>query len=152
MVPVARQGYQTWYDLKVQLDPTTPAGYFTDHAILTTNDPYMAQMPIQIEGQVRPNVSVSPSNLFLGVVRAGEKVTRPLVVRADRPFRIKAISGDKGSFEIPPPPTDAKDVHVLPVTFVASPTETGKVVKTIHIETDLGDASATSYAVVNEDK
>jgi hypothetical protein len=151
IVPVARQGSQTWYDLKVRLDPSTPAGYVTDHAILTTNDPFMAQMPIQIEGQVRPSVSISPSNLFLGVVRAGEKVTRPLIVRADKPFRITSITGDKG-VEIPLPPSDAKDVHVVPMTFIASPSETGKVVKTIHIETDIGNAKATSYAVVNEGK
>lgn len=151
IVPVARQGSQTWYDLKVRLDPSTPAGYVTDHAILTTNDPVMAQMPIQIEGQVRPSVSVSPSNLFLGVVRAGEKVTRPLIVRADKPFRITSITGDKGVV-IPQPPSDAKDVHIVPMTFIASPSETGKVVKTIHIETDLGNAKATSYAVVNESK
>jgi hypothetical protein len=150
IVQVARQGSQTWYDLKVRLDPKTPAGYVTDHAILTTNDPVMAQMPIQVEGQVRPSVSVSPSNLFLGVVQAGDKVTRKFVVRGDKPFRIKSITGDKGAFEIPAPPTEAKDVYVLPVTFVASPTETGKVVKTIHIETDQGETNATTYAVVND--
>jgi hypothetical protein len=152
VIPVARQGSQTWYDLKVALDPKTPAGYINDHVVLTTNDPVMAQMPVQIEGQVRASVSVSPSDLFLGVVRAGEKVTRPLVVKADRPFRIKSIIGDKGAFEIPATPDDAKETHIVPVTFVASPNETGKVVKTIHIETDLGDAKATSYAVVNGGK
>ena len=165
VIPVARRGYETWYDLRVVLDGKTPAGYLNDHAILATNDPVMAQMPIQVEGQVRPSVSVSPSDLFLGVVRAGEKVTRPLVVKADKPFRIKAITGDKGAFSfpgwtrdatgernIPPTPNDAKETHIVPVTFVANPAETGKVVKTIHIETDLGDANATSYAVVNEGK
>ncbi len=101
IVPVARQGSQTWYDLKVFMDPKTPAGYINDHAVLTTNDPVIAQMPIQIDGLVRASVSVSPSDLFLGVVRAGEKVTRPLVVKADRPFRIKAIIGDKGAFRNP---------------------------------------------------
>jgi hypothetical protein len=152
IIPVARRGYETWYDLRVVLDGKTPSGYLNDHAVLMTNDPVMAQMPIQIEGQVRSSVSVSPSDLFLGVLRTGEKVTRPLVVKADKPFRIKAIVGDKGAFEIPPTPSDAKETHIVPVTFVASPSETGKVVKTIHIETDLGDAKATSYAVVNEGK
>ena len=148
---LARQGGQVWYDLKVDLSPSAAAGYISDHAILTTNDATMAQIPVQIEGQVRPNVAVSPADLFLGVVRAGNKVTKPLVVRADRPFRIKAITGDKASFEIPPPPANESSVHVVPVTFVAG-AEIGKVVKTIHIETDLGGAEATSYAVVNEAK
>ena len=105
---------------------------------------------MQVEGQVRSNVMVSPADLFLGVMHIGQKVTKPLVVRADRPFRIKAITGDKASFEIPNPPSDAKLVHIVPVTFVAG-AEVGKVVKTIHIDTDIGGAQATSYAVVNEE-
>ena len=150
VVPVARQGGQVWYDLKVRLAPTAPAGYISDHAILTTNDPRMGQIPVQIEGQVQPNVVVSPADLFLGVVHAGQKVTKPLVVRADKPFRIKAITSDKASFEIPEQPGDAKSVHVVPVTFVAG-AEVGKIVKTIRIETDIGGTQATSYAVVNEE-
>ena len=150
-VLVARQGSQTWYDLKVRLAATAPPGYISDYAVLTTNDPNMAQVPIQVEGQVRPNVVISPADLFLGVVHTGQTVTKPLVVRrADRPFRIEAITGDKSSFEIPKPPSDARLVHVVPVTFVAG-AEIGKVVKTIHITTDIGGAEATSYAVVNED-
>jgi hypothetical protein len=60
-----------------------------------------------------------------------------------------SITGDKASFEIPNPPDNTSSVHVVPVTFIAG-AETGKVVKTIHIETDIGGAQATSYAVVNQ--
>ena len=151
LVLLARQGGQVWYDLKVRLAPTASTGYISDRAMLTTNDPGMGPIFVQVEGQVRPNVVVSPADLFLGVVQAGQRVTKPLVVRADRPFRIKAITGDKASFEIPKPPGDSKSVHVVPVTFIAG-AEIGKVVKTIHIDTDIGDAQATSYAVVNEEK
>ncbi len=150
-VQVARQGGQVWYDLKVRLAPTASPGYISDHAILTTNDPGMGQVVVQVEGQVQPSIVVSPADLFLGVVRAGEKVRKPLVVRADRPFRIKSITADKASFEIPAPPSEAKSVQVVPVTFIAG-AELGKVVKTIDIETDIGGAHATSYAVVNEEE
>ena len=71
-------------------------------------------------------------------------------MRADKPFHIEAVIGDKSSFVIPPPPTDARAVHVVPVTFVAG-AEIGKVVKTIQIQTDIGGAKATSFAVVNEE-
>lgn len=150
VVLVARQNGQVWYDLKAHVAPTAPSGYLGDFAVLTTNDPGMAQILVQVEGQVQPSVVVSPSDLFLGVVHAGEKVTKCLVVRSDRPFRIEAITGDKASFQIPPPPADERAVHVVPVTFVAG-AEIGKVVKTIHIETNIGNAQAKSYAVVNED-
>ena len=151
VVSLARQGGQVWYDLQVRLAPAAPSGYINDHAILTTNDPNMAQILVQIEGQVRPKVVVSPADLFLGVVHAGQKITKPLVVRSDKPFHIKSITGDKTSFEIPDPSSEAKSVHVVPVTFIAG-AEIGKVVKTIQIETDIGGAQATSYAVVNEEK
>jgi hypothetical protein len=149
VIELARQGGQVWYDFRVHLSATASPGYISDHAILTTNDPGMAQVVVQVEGQVRPNVVVSPADLFLGVMHIGQKVTKPLVVRADKPFRIKSITGDKASFVIPDPPSDAKPVHVVPVTFVAG-AELGKVVKTIHIDTDIGGAQATSYAVVNQ--
>ncbi len=150
VVLVARQGSQVWYDLKIRLSPTASPGYVSDFAVLTTNDPSTRQIPVQVEGQVRPSVVISPADLFLGVVQAGQKVTKRLVVRADKPFRIKAITSDKASFEIPVVPDDASSVHVVPVTFVAG-AEIGKVVKTIHVETDIGDAQAKSYAVVNEE-
>jgi len=150
VVLLARQGSQVWYDLKVRLAPTASPGYISDRAILTTNDPSTRQMPVQIEGQVRPSVAVSPADLFLGVMRAGQKVTKPLVVRADKPFRIKSVTGDKASFEIADPSgEEARPVHVVRVTFVAG-AEIGKVVKTIQIATDIGAAQAKSYAVVNE--
>jgi hypothetical protein len=149
VIELARQRGQVWYDVKVRLAPTASPGYLSDFAVLTTNDPNMRQIPVQVEGQVRPNVIVSPADLFLGVMHSGQKVTKPLVVRADKPFRITSITGDKESFEIPEPPADARPMHVVQMTFVAG-AEIGKVVKTIHIETDIGGAQATSYAVVNE--
>ena len=135
--------------MKAHLAPSAPSGYISDHAVLTTNDSSMGQVLVQVEGQVRSKVVVSPADLFLGVMHIGQKVTKPLVVRADKPFRIEAITGDNPRFEIPKPPSDARLVHIVPVTFVAG-AEVGKVVKTIHIDTDIGGAQATSYAVVNE--
>ena len=49
-----------------------------------------------------------------------------------------------------PATTPQQEAPVL--SFAVSDAYTGKVVKTIHIETDLGNAKATSYAVVNEEK
>ena len=98
---LARQGSQVWYDLNVHLSPTAPPGYISDHAVLTTNDPGMGQFPIQVEGQVRTAVTVSPADLFLGVVPVGQKVSKPLVVRADKPFRIKVHRRRQGRVRDP---------------------------------------------------
>jgi hypothetical protein len=150
VVEVARQDAQVWYELRVRLDATAPAGYLSDHAVLLTNDPAAPQVPILVEGQVQPEVMLSPASLFLGVMRPGETVTKQLVVRAKKPFRVTAVSADPKSFVLPAKlDGQAKMVHMVPVTFVAG-AEQGKVVKTIRIQTDLSNQSVetSSYAVV----
>jgi len=140
------------YDLVVHLDENAPAGYINDHLILVTNDYRGSQIPVTVEGNVLPGISVSPSSLFLGVVEPGKKVTKRVVVRGKKPFRILSITSDDATFEFnatdnaPPRP-----VHVIPVTFVAGE-HSGKVTDTIRIETDLGESTPelAAYAVVTK--
>jgi len=146
-----RRGGQVAYDLVVRLAADAPAGYLKDHLTLRTNDRYSAQVPVLVEGQVRAGITVSPSSLFMGVVEPGQKVTKRLVVRGKRPFRILSISCDDESFEFDASAADvAKAVHIVPVTFVAG-ADTGKVVKTIRIQTDLGSMTPelAAHAVVS---
>lgn len=123
--------------IRVRLDGGAPVGYLRDHLILVTNDRQSRQIPVQVEGRVCPVVTVSPSPLYLGVFGPGDTVTRPLVVRARKAFRVFSVTSDHQAFTARlPDPDSAKPVHVIPVTFNAR-SEPGKVVETIRIETDL---------------
>lgn len=138
------------YDLLIHLDENAPAGYVKDHLILVTNDGRATQIPLLVEGRVVPSITVSPSSLFMGVVASGETVTKQLVVRGKRPFRILEITCDDESFEFGiAPDGEPKLVHLVPVTFLAGK-GTGKVRKTIRIQTDLGEMvpELEAYAVV----
>jgi hypothetical protein len=146
---IARQGSQVWYELEARLGEAALPGYVSQHVTLTTNDPRAAQLSVLVEGQVLPEVAVTPDSLFLGVVPPGQKVSRPVVVRSRKPCRITAITGDAKSFEFPAPSSEAKTVHVVPITFMAG-AEWGKVVRAIQIQTDSpgGNVEVTTYAVV----
>jgi hypothetical protein len=148
-VEVARQDGQVWYELRVGSRENAPAGYISDYAWLTTNDPNNPTMSVAVEGQVQSDVVVSPASLFLGVLRPGEKVTKTLVVRGKTPFRVTGITADRKAFQFPKPGGEAKTLHVIPVTFVAG-ADWGKVVKDIRVQTDRKNVSVTasSYAVV----
>ena len=147
----SRRG-QVKYELFVTLDAETPPGYLNDCLLLVTNDPGMRQIPLAVEGLVQTGISVTPTSLFMGVLTPGQKVTKQLVVRGKKPFRILSIKcdedGDCFTFDAATD-TDAKPLHLIPVTFVAGQ-EPGKVLKTIRIETDLEEASPelSAYAVV----
>jgi hypothetical protein len=146
----ARRNGLVTYQLAVHLNPTAPAGSINEHLMLVTNDGQGTQIPVAVEGRVVSGVSVSPASLFMGVVQPGQKVTKQLVVKGAKPFRILAIKCDDKSFEFDTSTSsDAKPLHLVPVTFVAG-ADLGKVAKTVYIETDLGEnkPELAAYAVV----
>lgn len=126
---------QVSYELTVKLKPDVPLGYFKDQIMLVTNDQRSTNVPVDVEARIKSEVTLSPASLFLGVLKPGQKVTKPLVIQGKKPFRITGVkcAAEGFSFET----SDAvKAVHLLPVTFTAG--KPGKISQKIHIESDLG--------------
>jgi hypothetical protein len=138
-IETQRQNGRVGYDLNVHLKPDASPGYFNDQMILITNDQNQQQIPLRVEGQVLSPLTVSPAALALGVVHPGETVTRSLVVRGNKPFRIVRVACGDDCFQFQPS-QEAKQLHVVPVKFTASQTS-GKVSEEILIETDMGEGA-----------
>lgn len=152
VVETARSGNRVSYDLRVRLDKDAPAGYIKDHVLLVTNDRQSAEIPVLVEGRVLSEIRVSPAALFLGALQPGQKVTKQLVVRSKKSFRVTSMTADCGCFAFGTSAGDAaKRLHLIPITFTAGD-QSGKIAKTIRIETDLDDAAVelSTYAVVAE--
>lgn len=128
------------YNMSVRLKDTAPAGFLNDQMILVTNDGRRQQIPIHVEGSIVPSLTVSPASLSLGVVNPGERVTKKIVVRGKKPFKITSIRCEDGCFEIEPP-SETKRMHIVPVTFTAADTA-GTVAQKIEITTDSGNAAS----------
>ena len=136
---------QTSYDLSVRLKNEAPAGYVKGQLILVTNDPRATQIPMDVEGRVVAEVTVSPQLLSLGSVVPGGTVTKNVVVRANRPFCVTGISCPDGCLSCEPRATPAT-VHILPVTFTAGDAA-GKVERQLKIATDLGEGAVPTVTV-----
>lgn len=135
--------------LQVGLKPDAPVGMIQDQIIVVTNDPAATEFAVTVEGRVLPEITVSPAALFLGVLEPGQKVTKQVVLKGKRPFKIVDVKCNSTAFEIQPN-EDPKAVHLVPVTFVAD--KEGRIAQKIHIETDLGQqavADLVAYAQVN---
>ncbi|HLA85116.1 MAG TPA: DUF1573 domain-containing protein [Thermoguttaceae bacterium] len=145
---------QVSYDIVVRVDEKAPAGYLRDHIVLVTNDQTAKQVPLLVEGRVLSGVTVSPAPLFLGVVKPGEKVSKQIVVRAKKPFKITGVTCSDGGFEFHNGDNaEAKPWHLLPITFIGGDSK-GKVSRTIQIHTDLDNrvSDLPAYAVVTDGK
>lgn len=138
-------GSQSVYDLNLKLKPDTPAGYVKGQLILVTNDQKAAQIPMDVEGRVVAEVTVSPQLLALGAVQPGRSVTKNVVVRANRPFCVTGVTCSDACLSCPTKDTPAT-VHILPVTFQAGDA-TGKIERLLKISTDLGEGAVPSVTV-----
>lgn len=136
---------QTAYDLTFALKPEAPAGYVKGQLILVTSDPRAAQIPMDVEGRVVAEVTVSPQLLALGAVPCGGTITKNVVVRANREFCITGVVCTDGCLTCEPKATPAR-VHILPVTFQAGDAA-GKVERQLRITTDLGEGAVPVVTV-----
>ncbi|MFM9024874.1 MAG: DUF1573 domain-containing protein [Planctomycetaceae bacterium] len=143
--PPMKTDSKTIYDLTVKLKPDAPAGYVKGQLLLVTDDPRAPQIPMDVEGRVVAEVTVSPQLLALGAVTAGETVTKNVVVRANREFCITGVQCDTGCLSCEPKATPAK-VHILPVTFQAGG-QAGRIERQLKISTDLGEGAVPTVTV-----
>jgi hypothetical protein len=142
-VQTVRGNGQVAYNLVVRLSGAAPAGYLDDRLVLVTNDQASPQIPLALEGLVEPSVMISPESLFMGVLQPGEKVTKQLVVRGKKPFRVESVTCQDPAFHAQLPAESAataKTLHVIPVTFEAGDS-VGKVLATIRVHTSLADTA-----------
>ena len=137
-----RGGGQVGYELTVRLREEVPSGDINEQLVLVTNDKKRTNIPFMVTGRVLPPVTVNPAALAMGVVEPGHQVTKQLVVRAKKPFRITAVHCQDESFAFKVD-EKVKPLHLIPVTFTADKPG-GKLAREIQIETDLApDAPAT---------
>ena len=140
-----RQPDRVSYRMVVRLKDSAPAGYLSDSLTLVTNDSRSPSVAVAIEGQVVSPLSVSPSSLFVGVLKPGQTVTKQLVVRAKKPFKITSIASDTDALSFKTP-QESKPVHLVPVTFTAGK-EAGEFEQTIEIATDLASGGKATCIV-----
>lgn len=117
LAEAGRNAGQVSYEMTVHVDKSLPTGYVNEYLMLVTNDLQATQIPLLVEGRVLPAVTVSPSSLFMGVVEPGKTVTRQLVVKGKKPFRILSITCDDKSFTFGKVADKTpKTLHLVPVS------------------------------------
>lgn len=135
-------GSPVTYALSVTLNPSAPVGILKDEITLFTNDPTSPTIPVSVSAVVQSNVTVTPSVMALGQVRAGESIERTLLVRSSRPFQVVGTKSSQPEFALAPAGDKSSPLHQLKATFKA-PARPGPFHAVIEVETDVkGEAPA----------
>ncbi|HTM55269.1 MAG TPA: DUF1573 domain-containing protein [Pirellulales bacterium] len=145
---IGRNGNRTSYELDVELKPGAPAGYLQNQILVTTNDRRGTEFPVNVEGLIVADLTVSPTALMLGTLQPGQTVTKQLVVKGSKDFKIVEIRCHNDAFRFQPS-DEAKAVHLVPMTFEAGD-KLGNVNEKIEIVTDLGDHKTVELTAMGQ--
>ncbi|HEX3727848.1 MAG TPA: DUF1573 domain-containing protein [Pirellulales bacterium] len=142
---LARGGGKVAYELLIRLTDDAPVGYIKDQLLLVTNDARDRELPVDMQARIVSDITIHPSQLFLGIVHPGQKITKKLVIRGKKPFKILEVQcADKSFlFEMP---KEAKSVHLIPVVFTAG-ADPGRIDQKISILTDQGSMAQVCTAI-----
>ena len=143
----SRNGGRVSYSLLVRLKDSLPAGYVKDQLTVVTND-VMAdakRIPLFVEGRIVPEISVQPPALVLGNVELGKPITKKLIVRGKKPFRILEVNCGDDCFTFKTD-QDSKLLHFVELTFNPQ-SRAGAMKVPVKITTDLGPNRGASLIV-----
>ena len=106
------------YNLVVRLKDNVPVGFIKDQLTVVTNDRRAdsQRIPLFVAAQIVPEISVTPETLVLGNVRPGEPVTKKVVVRGKKPFRILDVNCGDNCFTFHTD-QESKPLHLVEITY-----------------------------------
>ncbi len=141
------------YQLTVSLKPDAPAGIVRDEIRLVTNDPETPGIPVWINGQVKGDLSATPSLLNLGNATSAAGAQGKFIVRSSKPFAIARIDGAGDGFKLAAADAGKRPVQVVTLTYnPAEGQSRGDLHKTFRIVTDLpGEAPLDVAASLHVD-
>lgn len=140
---VKRPGGASAYEITATLRDDTPAGKWYTDIWVTTNNPSIPKLRVPVTVEVEAPLSVSPSTVSLGQVKAGAETDRKVIIRGVRPFRIVGIFGTDKQLQVRSTNAGSETVHVLTVTI--NPNEPGDLTRRIRVQTDLATGGEIEF-------
>ena len=138
-VKLDRKAGQIGYRITAKLKKDTPVGALKEEIYLKTNDPNSPLVPIVVEATVQSAVVVAPNALNLGSVKVGDTLTRRVVVRGTKGFKLLGIDGLGNGLKLGNELT-TEEAAVQTVTFQIQIEKAGDFKREVKIRTGLQDA------------
>ncbi len=123
------------------LQPELSNGTFKDEITLVTNDSPPQTIPISVVANIQSAVTVLPSIINFGPIRAGESATKVVHVRSSSSFRITNLAADTSDLLAADKEAGAARDHAVSITLKA-PAVAGPFHGVVTFESDISDEPA----------
>lgn len=131
------------YDITAKLRADVPTGRWYSDVWLKTNHPAMPKIRVPLTVEVDSALSVSPSSVTLGGVKAGGEAERRVILRGTQPFKITDIKGVDDRLTVKAGSEESKTVHVLTVKVKGD--KPGEWARTLRVITDLKEDNEIDF-------
>ena len=130
------------YDLTATIKDTADTERLQGELLLVVNDGRVdSQLTMPFTGKVTSSLNINPSLLTLTDVKAGEEVSRRVILRGDQPFKLVDVTCENLDFVVRAD-GKAKKVHFLEIVYSAK--QAGSFETDITFVTDLNNGSTTT--------
>lgn len=125
-------------EIAVETDTKYERGHAERIVTVATNDPAKSSIRLMMSGDIKPQVTAEPSDLFLGSVRHGAGASRQVVISdmvgGAAPFKIESVTNSSPDIKVTQAPrADGKPGAILNVA-VASSMPVGPIADVIKID------------------
>lgn len=138
---VGTKGTQVTYEITAALDAALAPGRWETDVWLKTSNAALAKVRLPLVVEVTAAVGATPASVSFGDVKVGGSAEQNVLVRGEKPFRIKAVKGAGAGVEVAGVGAEAKAVHVLKFAF--KPTKAGAVSQSVEIVGEESGAGVT---------
>jgi len=131
---IYRQPGQIGYRLTATTKPDATPGAFKHELFFRTNDPASPLLPVLVEGSIQGELSAVPDLVDLGRLKVGESITKLVLVKASKEYRITGVQGAGNGISVEIRQEPSK-MQVVKVKY--QPTQAGALHRQLVIKTDL---------------
>ena len=139
-----RQNGLVSYKLNVDLAQSAKAGYLTDEIVLVTNDLAQQEVPVAVNGYVKPVIETT-SVVDVGEIMQGETLKRKIILRSADAFAVVDAKCENESISVAPSEKSSK-MHIIAVEIAAQ--KEGKISEEILITTDNDAQKETRVKII----
>jgi hypothetical protein len=129
-----RSQLDVMYEVTATIRADVPVGKWYTDVWVHTNHPSLPKIRIPLHVEVQRALTASPAVLQPAPLQVGQKTPQRLLVRGDRPFRIRAVKGMEGVVRVEPLSDEARVTQVVQLTI--EPVQAGPLQGKLIIETD----------------
>lgn len=128
---VKRGQNEVTFEITASLRNDLPVGkWFTDIWLTTTNAS-VAKVRVPLTVEVGGSMTVTPTSVSLGDIKIGDSAEQNILVKGDKPFKIKTVQGTDNLISVTGISDAAKAVHILKV--VIKPTAAGDITRDLTV-------------------